>query len=300
MPRTDNAMTKPRLGFIGLGQMGAPIALKLIERGYSVTVWGRSRERLVPFQDAGATTASSPAQLAEAVDIILLCVADGSAVEEVVFGANGVAEGGSGDKILVDHSTISAAQTRDLATRLETKAGMAWVDAPVSGGPPGVAAKTLAAMAGGTAEAFARAYPVVMDFAGRFTHLGPVGAGQTTKMINQALCGVAFIGLAEATRLGLDAGIDVERIPEAIAGGRADSNLLQEYLPRMARGDFQPVGRVDSILKDLEIVAEAARATGTAMPITGLATELYRLFVAKGLGPEDNAAIVKMFESTRT
>ena len=289
---------KPCIGFIGLGQMGAPIARKLLDLSYPLVVWGRTHSRLEPLARAGATAAGSPKELADRSDIVILCVADGAAVKDVVFAENGVVSGNVTGKLLIDHSTISAEETRQCAHKLSDAAAMSWIDAPVSGGPPGVAAKTLAVMGGGSDDAIARARPIIMEYAGRFTHMGPVGAGQTTKMINQALCGVAFIALAESTRLGLNAGIDVERIPEAIAGGRADSTLLQEYLPRMARADFQPVGRVDSILKDLEIVAEAARASGTPMPLTGLATELYRLFVAKGLGPEDNAAIITMLDGS--
>lgn len=290
---------QPSIGFIGLGQMGAPIARKLLEAGHRMTVWGRNAARLDDFTRAGAKAVASPRDLVTGSDVVILCVADEAAVDAIVFGENGIVAGETAGKLLIDHSTISAAATRRLAGQLGEQAGMPWVDAPVSGGPPGVAAKTLAVMGGGDDAAVARAREIIMAYAGRFTHMGPVGAGQTTKMINQALCGVAFIGLAEATRLGLNAGIDVEKIPEAIAGGRADSALLQEYLPRMARADFQPVGRVDSILKDLEIVAEAARDSGTPMPITGLATELYRLFVAKGLGPEDNAAIITMLDASK-
>ena len=295
----ESGSSKPRIGFIGLGQMGAPIAHKLLAAGYTMTVWGRTHARLEPFIAAGATAASSPKALTEANDVIMLCVADDAAVDAVVFGDDGIAAAGTAEKLLIDHSTISASATRRFAQQLADQAQVPWVDAPVSGGPPGVAAKTLAVMAGGDTAAVARARQIIMEYSGRMTHMGPVGAGQTTKMINQALCGVAFIGLAEATRLGQDAGIDVEKIPEAIAGGRADSNLLQEYMPRMARADFQPLGRVDSILKDLEIVAAAAKDNGTPMPITGLATELYRMFVAEGLGAEDNAAIITKLDKAK-
>ena len=290
---------KPTIGFIGLGQMGAPIARKLADAGYPLVVWARTPSRLESFVEAGAEAASSPRELVDKAQVVILCVADDAAVEAVLLSNDGIVSGDTSGKLLIDHSTISADATRRLSEQLADQAKMDWVDAPVSGGPPGVAAKTLAVMGGGSESAVDKARPIIMEYAGRFTHMGPVGAGQTTKMINQALCGVAFIALAEATRLGLNAGIDVERIPEAIAGGRADSNLLQEYLPRMARADFQPVGRVDSILKDLEIVAAAARGNGTPMPITGLATELYRLFVAKGLGAEDNAAIITMLEKSK-
>ena len=142
-------MTIPILGFIGLGQMGAPIARKLVGTSYPVTVWARNQQRLRPFLDAGAQQAGSPAELAEACDVIMLCISDDAAVSDVVFGANGIAKGDSSGKLLIDHSTISAEATRAFAQELKDQADMQWVDAPVSGGPPGVAAKTLAVMGGG-------------------------------------------------------------------------------------------------------------------------------------------------------
>ena len=286
---------KPRLGFIGLGLMGTPIALKLREAGYPLAVWGRTPAKLEPLLAAGADEAASPRALAAESDVVFLCVTDTAAVESVVFGEGGVAAGGGGGKILIDHSSIRPDATREMAARLAADSGMAWLDAPVSGGKAGVEAKTLVVMAGGDAEVFARAEPVIMSYAGRATLMGPAGAGQTTKLINQALCGVGFAVIAEIAALARDAGIDATQIALALAGGRADSRILQEYLPRMARGDFTPSGRIDIMLKDLTMVADFARATGSAMPITALAGELHRLLTSAGHGAEDNAATVKLY-----
>jgi 3-hydroxyisobutyrate dehydrogenase-like beta-hydroxyacid dehydrogenase len=153
-------------------------------------------------------------------------------------------------------------------------------------------------MAGGEPAIFERAYPVIMEVAGRCTLMGPIGAGQTTKLVNQALCGVSFCLVAEATRLAQDAGIAVEKIPQAIAGGRADSRILQEYMPLMAKADYSAGGRIDVTLKDLETVAELAQSCGTPMPLTGLATALHRMLVSHGLGEQDNAATIRLLKSS--
>ena len=287
--------TKPKLGFIGLGLMGTPIALKLLEKGYPLTVWGRTPDKLASALQAGARQAESAAALTAASDIVLLCVTDGSAVETVVFGDQGVAASADASKLLIDHSSISPDATRQMATRLRTETGMAWLDAPVSGGAPGVADKTLVVMAGGEEDDFKRAESVIMDYAGRCTLMGPTGAGQSTKLINQALAGAGFAVLAEVTKLALNAGIDASKIPQALAGGRADSRLLQEYMPRMAQADFEPQGRIEIILKDLDMVAALAYATGTATPMLGLARELHRLMTMHGLAKADNAAAIKLY-----
>jgi len=291
-------MSKPMLGFIGLGLMGAPIALKLLENGYPLTVWGRSPAKLEPALQAGASRADSPAALTAASDIVLLCVSDGAAVEDVVFGQQGIAENASTDKLLIDHSSISPEHSRRMAERLLSKTGMPWLDAPVSGGPPGVANKTLVVMAGGETTVFERALPVITSYAGRCTLMGPSGAGQSTKLINQALVGSNFAVLAEVTQLALNAGIDATKIPQALAGGRADSQLLQEYMPRMAQADFTPLGRIGIVLKDLEMVAALARETNTATPMLGLARELHRLLTVHGLSEADNAAAIQLYATT--
>jgi 3-hydroxyisobutyrate dehydrogenase-like beta-hydroxyacid dehydrogenase len=276
--------------------MGAPIALKLIASGHPLSVWGRRPGALQPAIAEGATTVQSPAQLAADCDVVFLCITDTQAVETVVFGPDGIAEGAGKGKILVDHSSIEPHATRDFAERLYAQTGMHWLDAPVSGGVPGVANKTLVVMAGGEQSVFDSVYTLIMDVAGRCTLMGPVGAGQTTKLINQALCGAGFCLIAEVTKLAMDAGIAVEQIPQALAGGRADSSLLQEFMPHMANGDFTPRGRIDIMLKDLETVAQLAQSSKTPMPITGLATALHRILVAQGRGGEDNAAMIRLFD----
>ena len=285
-----------RVGFIGLGNMGTPIVLKMLDAGYPVSVWGRSEEKLRPALDRGAERAASACALAEASDVLFLCVTDTDAVEAVVFGPDGIADGGRPGMVLVDHSSIKPEATRTFAARLHAQCGMTWLDAPVSGGPAGVERGTLVVMSGGEAGAHEKVGDIVSSYAARFTLMGPIGAGQATKLVNQTLVAVHVAIVAEATQLALDAGIDTALIPEALAGGRADSVVLQDFMGRMVARDFEPAATISIMLKDLETVAELSRETGTAMPITKLVMELHRLLVARGLGETDNAAMIRLYD----
>lgn len=284
------------IGFIGLGLMGTPIAIQLCKAGYDVRVWARSPEKLTPAREAGATVADSPAATAADADVIFLCVTDTDAVEAIVFGDNGVAKTGRKGAILVDHSSIRPDSTVSFANRLKKTAGMHWIDAPVSGGAPAVFNKSLVVMAGAdNEELIERIRPLTGHYAGRVTHMGPVGAGQTTKLVNQTLVGVNFALLAEVVAFAANAGIDAAKLPGALAGGRADSRLFQEFLPRMLQQDPPREGRIDIVLKDLDMVADAAKANGTPMPLAMLAGSLHRMLVAKGFGNADNAELPRLY-----
>jgi 3-hydroxyisobutyrate dehydrogenase len=259
-------------------------------------VWGRSPDKLRPALEQGAEEALSPKHLAEQCDIVVLCVTDTLAVETVVFGENGIVEGGRSGAVLVDHSTIKPDATRGFANRIEAKCGMQWLDAPVSGGPAGVERGTLVVMAGGNEIAFEKVREMVAAYAARFTLMGPSGAGQSTKLINQTLVAAHVAVVAEATQLALDAGINAKLIPEALAGGRADSVVLQDFMGRMIERDFTPAATISIMLKDLEMVGDLSRETGTATPITRLVTELHRLLVARGLGDVDNSAMIRLYD----
>ncbi len=173
---------------------------------------------------------------------------------------------------------------------------MGWVDAPISGGAPAARKGAMAVMAGASEEDFARAEPVLGHLAGTLTRMGPVGAGQTTKMINQVLVACTFAMLGEACALAQRAGVEAMKIPQALAGGRADSRLLQEFLPKMAKPDFTVEGRIGLMLKDLEMVHDLAKATGSVMPVTALVTEINRQLVLRGLGDADNSALVTLYQ----
>jgi 3-hydroxyisobutyrate dehydrogenase len=216
-------------------------------------------------------------------------------VEEVVFGPDGLASESGQGKLVVDFSSIHPDAARAIASRLKLANGMSWIDAPVSGGTMGAEEGTLAVMAGGDAADVERVRPYVLAMARRLTHMGPVGAGQTTKLCNQIIVGCAMAVLAEATRLGVNAGIDAKRLPEALAGGFADSIPLQLFVPRMVQGIHSPpLGHIATMLKDLDTVIDVARNTSSPVPMAGLAAQLFRLAKAARGADADALEIYKL------
>ncbi len=269
---------EPKLGYVGIGLMGAPMALRLLAAGYDLSVWNRSPDKLKAVVAKGAHALGSAAEVARTADIIMMCVTDQQAAEIVLFGPDGIAEGGSKGKLVVDFSSIAPASARAYAERLEAEQGMGLVDAPVSGGVIGAEQGSLAIMAGGKAEHFERARPVVAHVSARFTYMGPSGAGQATKLCNQIIVGCLFPVLAEAIRFAETAGVDATKLPEALKGGFADSVPLQVFGPRIARRAYDPpIGDAATLLKDLENAAAVARDAGVPLPMTRSASELYRM-----------------------
>ncbi len=293
-------MDKPTLAFLGQGLMGQPMTLRLLQAGYRVHVWNRSRPKLQPAIDRGAIEAETPREAAKAADIVLLCLLDTRAVEEVAFGADGIAGAEGRGKVLVDHSSISPDATRVFAERLASRSSMQWVDAPVSGGVKGAQEGTLAIMCGGHPEAIDRVRPALAAYARNITHMGPAGTGQTTKLCNQVIVGSAVAVMAEAVTLAQNAGVDARRLIEAFSGGFADSKPLQIFLPRMVAGwDDEPIGAANLFLKDLDTAADLARASGTPLPMASLARELFRQLAAQGRGEEDPAALVTLYRKPK-
>jgi len=291
---------RPALGFIGIGLMGRPMSLRLLAAGFQLTVWNRSRGKLAPLTDKGARIADSPAAVARAADIVMMCVTDQRAAEAVLFGAEGIAAGGASGKLVVDFSSIAPASAREFAARLERACGMGLVDAPVSGGTVGAEQGTLAIMAGGRPEQVERARPVVAHLAQRFTRMGDAGAGQVTKLCNQIIVGCLFPVIAEAVRLAESAGVDARALPQALKGGFADSLPLQVFGARMAARQFEPpLGAVAIMLKDLENAAALARQEGVPMPMAHAAAELYRLLVAQGRGASEPSVLVDLLAGKR-
>jgi 3-hydroxyisobutyrate dehydrogenase len=269
---------RERLGYLGLGMMGMPMAGRLLNAGYDVTVWNRSAGKAAPLVEAGAQPASLPREVAAGVGIIFMCLTDAAAVEEVVFGRDGLATVAGTSKLVVDFSSIHPDAARSIAARLKQANGMGWIDAPVSGGTMGAEQGTLAVMAGGNAADIERVRPYVLAMARRLTHMGPIGAGQTAKLCNQVIVGCAMAVLAEATRLAVNAGIDANKLPEALAGGFADSIPLQLFVPRMVQGIHSPpLGHIATMLKDLDTVVDVARNTSSPVPMSALAAQLFRL-----------------------
>lgn len=287
-------MTRPRIAFLGLGLMGAPMARRLLAAGWPLTVWNRTAAKCAPLVDAGARRAETPRAAAEAADFVFLCLMDAASVEEVVFGPDGVAGGRA--KVAVDFTTGRPEAARAIAARLKAETGAGWVDAPVSGGAPGAEAGALAVMAGGAAEDVERVRPAVMAFAARFTHMGPSGAGQTTKLVNQIISGCTMAVVAEAVAFAERTGVDAARLTEALAGGFADSKPFQIFAPRMAARQFTPkLGATDTMIKDLDLVEEAAAAAGARLPMTGAALALMRAAHAAGEGDEDITTLIRRF-----
>ena len=219
-------------------------------------------------------------------------------MRDAVFGEEGVAKGARRGSIIVDMSSIDPIATRRFSADADDLA-LHWLDCPLSGGAPKALIGRLTVMAGGDPAHFEAARPVLEDLCENITLMGPSGSGQTTKLINQVLRALNFVAVAEATRLVVDAGVDAQRIPSALFGGRADSAILQEFMGKMARHDYTPTGRIDNMVKDLDAVQSLARSTGTPMPMTSLCMEIHRVMVAAGLGPADNAALMKFFDGPR-
>jgi 3-hydroxyisobutyrate dehydrogenase len=281
-----------KLGYIGIGLMGRPMVLRLLAAGHEVTVWNRSKDKLKSVLEKGAKAADSPKAVADASEIVMMCVTDQKAAEEVLFSSSGVIHGTA--KLIVDFSSIAPASARDFAKRMAEK-GIGLVDAPVSGGVNGAEKGTLAIMAGGKADDIERARPVVMHLAQRFTRMGDAGAGQVTKLCNQIIVGSLFPVIAEAVRLAEAAGVDAKMLPEALKGGFADSGPLQIFGARMAARQFDPpLGANDIMLKDLENAAAVAKSFGVPLPMARTAAELYRLMQAQGNGDRDPATLVDL------
>ena len=289
-------MEKLRIGYVGIGLMGMPMTLRLLQLGYSVTVFDIASERTDLACASGAKLAATPAQVVHENDIILLNLPTTDAVEMAVFGENGVATAIRPPQLIVDFSTVKVDKGRAFSAKLRDKTGCGWIDAPVSGGPPACAAGNLTIMAGGDAAEVDRVRPLMADIAGQFTLMGPSGAGLTAKMINQLIVGCTHAVMAEAAVLAEAAGIDAARIPDCLAGGYADSSMLQKLYPRIIARDFAPQGYARQLLKDLEMLNEFAGGLKAPLPMSGQALTLYRMLIHLGHSELDTAAIFKLYE----
>lgn len=287
-----NPGPRPRLGFIGLGLMGAAMTRRLLACGWSVTVWNLEPDRYGQVQGQGARWAETPAAVRAASDIVLLCVLGDAAIESICLGQDGLA-GASGADTLVDFSTTSVDVTRHVAGRL----GMQWLDCPISGGPGPAEAGQLALMAGGDAALFERLRPVLDDLSSNCTLMGPLGAGQVTKVLNQAIVGANYVLLAEVLAMAEASGIDARRLPQALQGGAADSVLLQRIFPVMLDRDFEPPrGRAGQLGKDLEAVLAFNQAHGLELPALASAIAQYLAYVAAGNAERESASVSRLYD----
>lgn len=290
-------MALAKIGFIGMGLMGIPMSCRLLTAGFSVTVWNRNTAKTQFPAEQGAQVASTLAELCQSSDIIMLCVSNTAAVEEIVLAADGLLENLSPGKIIIDFSSIDPEVTRQLAQKVEQQS-CHWLDTPVSGGVAGAEQGTLAIMAGGNETILDSVRPVLEPLSQRITRMGDVGSGQVTKICNQMIVSCNLLVMAEVMALAEKSGVDSAQIPQALKGGFADSIPLQLTGPRMAQRDYDPVKwHVKTLLKDLDMANSLAKDNMSAVPMAGLGAELMRQHGNKGFADSDPCTLIEMYQA---
>ena len=284
-------MTIRRVGFVGLGIMGAPMAANLLKAGFEVTVWNRTESRADPLVALGARLAGSPAAVASASEITVSCVSDSPDVELVALGPGGIIEGAQAGSTYIDCSTISPTVARTVAAALSAK-GVDMLDAPVSGGDVGAKAGTLAIMVGGEEKVFERCLPVLQAMGKTIVLCGRSGSGQVVKLCNQVAGALNLLAMAEAITLSRRAGVDPAKMLEVVGAGAASSWMIQNLGPRAVRGDFAPGFMVELMQKDLRLVQETSAETATPLPGAALVQQILRTLEARGRGKDGTQAIV--------
>jgi 2-hydroxy-3-oxopropionate reductase len=285
----------PKIGFIGLGIMGKPMARNLIKAGFSVVVHNRSRAKVDELAKEGATPASSAREVASAVEIIITMLPNSPDVELVALGENGIKEGAKRGLLFIDMSTINPIVSQKLAGEL-SRVGVAMVDAPVSGGEKGAIDATLSIMAGGELQDFERALPVFNALGKTITHMGPLGAGGFTKLANQIIVAINLTAIGEALVFGTKAGVDPQKMIRALSGGLAGSKCLDQKSEKILSGDFAPGFKIDLHAKDLNLIQDAARSVGVPVPTTALVEQFFAALRVRGRGGFDHSGVVTLFE----
>lgn len=284
-----------RVGFVGLGLMGRPMAQRILDAGYQLTVFNRTVEKARPLVDAGASLAASPSEVAATSDVTITIVTDTPDVVQVVSGEEGLLAGARPGGAWIDMSTISPEVSRELGARARER-GLECLDAPVSGGPPGAAAGSLAIMVGGAPQTFEACQPLLRTMGSAITYMGELGAGQVTKACNQIVLAGYLLGISEGLVFGAKAGVDPARIREALLGGYAQGRMLEVHGERMVKHAFDPGFFVRLHNKDLHIVLEMARSLAVPAPVAALAAQNFNALVAEGDGDLDNSSMVKVYE----
>ena len=286
-------MADRRVGFLGLGTMGAAMAANLARAGFEVTAWNRSPGRAPELDDLGVKRSGTPAEVARDVDALVVCVSDTPDVEAVLFGPDGVSDGARDGLLVIDCSTISPSDTRDFSARLRDR-GVALVDAPVSGGSEGAQKATLTIFCGGEAADVERARPILEAMGKTITHVGPSGAGQAVKAVNQVILAGTYLGVAEGIVLASKAGLDVRQVVEALGGGAAQSWVLANRSERMRVNDY-PLGfKVALHRKDLGIALGLAEEMGANLPVAELAAEFETELIGRGHAEDDMSALARV------
>ena len=292
-----------RIAFLGLGVMGGPMARHLVNAGHSVTAYNRTPARAAAWLDScghpeRVRIAATPGAAAEGADILISCVGNDDDLAQVMRGPDGALAALAPGALVIDHTTVSARIARELAAECAA-AGLHFVDAPVSGGQAGAEKGALAIMCGGTDDAFAAAEPVMQAYAARIVHIGGAGAGQTAKMVNQiAICGV-MAGLSEAVRFADAAGLDMDKVLEAISGGAAQSWQMENRWKTMAADEFDFGFAIDWMRKDLGYAIEEAKTLGVSVPVTALVDQFYGEVQALGGGRQDTSALIRRLPKGR-
>ncbi|HKV44066.1 MAG TPA: NAD(P)-dependent oxidoreductase [bacterium] len=282
-----------RIGFIGLGIMGRPMAGHLLDAKYPIAVWNRTRSKMAALVKRGADAGMSPKDVASKSDITITMVADTPDAVEVILGPEGVLQGVRAGSVVVDMSTISPVATREMAAKLAER-GAEMLDAPVSGGEKGAIEATLSIMVGGKPAVFERVLPVFERMGRQIVHLGESGAGQVTKACNQLVLSLTLLGVAEALTMARKAGVDPAKVRAALLGGFAQSRVLELHGQRMLDQNFEPGFRTRLYHKDMGIVMETGRSV--AMPLVGgsLAAQLYQVAMNQGLGEKDYSVLAQV------
>jgi 3-hydroxyisobutyrate dehydrogenase len=281
-----------RVAFLGLGTMGAAMAANLARAGFPVAAWNRTPGRAPELQELGVTMASSPADAASSAEIVVICVSDTPDVEAVLFGPDGVAAAARAGTLIIDCSTIAPAGSWDFAARLHER-GLRMVDAPVSGGSEGARNATLTIFVGGNEADVELARPILSALGRTITHVGPIGAGQAVKAVNQVILAGTYLGVAEGIVLAIKAGLDAEQVVAALGGGAAQSWVLANRSGRMIDNDY-PLGfKVSLHRKDLGIALDLAGQLGAVLPISALAAQLENGLIATGHGDDDMSALAR-------
>jgi 2-hydroxy-3-oxopropionate reductase len=284
-----------RVGFVGLGIMGKPMATNLMDAGYKLTVHNRSPEKANELGEAGASVANSPKEVAENADIIITMLPDSPQVSEVVAGEEGVLEGITEGSLIVDMSTISPVVTEELSEAVKEK-GASMLDAPVSGGDVGAIEGTLSIMVGGEEADFHRAKPLFEAMGKTITHVGPVGAGQVTKAANQVVVALTIEAVCEALVLGSAGGVAPEKILDVLSGGLAGNKVMEVKREKFLSHRFEPGGKVEFHRKDLGIALAAGREYGVVLPVTAVVYQMFEALIARGRGGWDHSALLTLVE----